>query len=136
MFLWHNIFWQFSMATNKKSKECREAILFDILFALARASTDRVRPHVTEEGLEERDLAFEAGLLSPPEFEISVYATRKRNRVLGLLREMSERGWIRMQIKPPSGAYYVYLQDAGIELLRERTRSIWHRLSAWFSRVR
>lgn len=124
------------MATNKKSEECLEAILFDILLALARASNDRVRPHVAAEGLEERDLAFESGLLSPPEVEMSVYATRKRNRVLGLLKEMSERGWIRMQTKPPSGAYYVYLQDAGIELLRERTRPTWHRLLAWFSRLR
>ena len=122
------------MTTNKKSEEHREAILFDILVALARASSDPLRPHVVEDGLEERDLAFEAGLLSPPEVELSVYATRKRNRVLSLLKEMTGRHWIQMQVRPPSGAYYVYLQDEGIRRMRQRSRPPWYRVVKWFSR--
>ena len=122
------------MTKKKNSEEHREAILFDILFALARASTDPSRPHVIQDGLEERDLAFEAGLLSPAEVELSVYATRKRTRVLSLLKEMSGRDWIQMQVRPPSGAYYVYLQDEGIRLIRQKSRPPWYRVLKWFAR--
>ena len=106
----------------------REETLFAVLLALTRAFHDPIRPKVREEGLEERDLAFEARLLAPAEVEMSVYATQKRNRVLRLLRDMRDRGWIEMEPKPPSGAYHVYLKSAGLLYVQERLRPPWSRL--------
>ena len=106
----------------------REEALFAVLLALTRAFHDPIRPKVREEGLEERDLAFEARLLTPAEVEMSVYATQKRNRVLRLLRDMRDRGWIEMEPKPPTGAYHVYLKSTGLLYVRERLRPPWSRL--------
>ena len=106
----------------------REETLFAVLLALTRAVHDPIRPKVREEGLEERDLAFEAHLLTPAEVEMSVYATQKRNRVLRLLREMRDRGWIEMEPKPPTGAYYVSLKANGLLHVQERMRTPWSRL--------
>ena len=106
----------------------REETLFVVLLALTRAVHDPIRPQVREEGLEERDLAFEARLLTPAEVEMSVYATQKRNRVLRLLRDMRDRGWIEMEPKPPTGAYHVYLKSTGLLYVQERLRPPWIRL--------
>ena len=106
----------------------REETLFAVLLALTRAFHDPIRPKVREEGLEERDLAFEAHLLTPAEVEMSVYATQKRNRVLRLLRDMRDRGWIKMEPKPPTGAYYVSLSSTGLLYVRERMRAPWSKL--------
>ena len=106
----------------------REETLFAVLLALTRAFHDPIRPKVREEGLEERDLAFEAHLLTPAEVEMSVYATQKRNRVLRLLRDMRDRGWIEMEPKPPTGAYYVSLKPIGLLYVREHMRAPWGKL--------
>jgi hypothetical protein len=96
-----------------------------MLVALVRAYQDSVRPNVSTNGLEERDMAFEAGLLSPMETELTVYATRKRGRVLGLLRDMESWGWVAMQTAPPHGAYHVFLEGEGIAAVQEHLRPWW-----------
>ena len=117
-----------SAEEKKREEKKREEALFAVLLALTRATHDPIRPKVREEGLEERDLAFEAQLLTPAEVEMSVYATQKRNRVLRLLRDMRDRGWIQMEPKPPTGAYYVSLKDSGLLYVQERMRPPWSKL--------
>jgi hypothetical protein len=99
-----------------------------LLQALVRAHQDPVHPDIRTKGIEERDLAFEAGLLTPVEVEMTVYATQKRGRVLRLLREMGEQGWVEMKPVPPYGAYHIFLKDAGVTVLRERLRPWWSKL--------
>lgn len=99
-----------------------------MLIALVRAYQDNFRPHVPTTGLDERDMAFEAGLLTPMETELTVYATRKRGRVLSLLREMESWGWVAMEPVPPQGAYHVFLEGDGIAVAQEHLRPWWSKL--------
>jgi hypothetical protein len=99
-----------------------------MLVALVRAYQDRVRPHVPTSGLDERDIAFEAGLLTPMETELTVYATRMRGRVLSLLRDMESWGWVAMKQMPPQGAYHVFLEGDGIAVAQEHLRPWWSKL--------
>ncbi len=112
------------MEQNSKAARELEQILENMLFALVRGYQDPVRPKIRTEGMDERDLAFEAGLLNPMEMETSLYGTQKRGRVLGLLREMVKRSWVEMQPMPPQGAYHVYLTEAGAQYAVERGRSL------------
>ncbi|MSQ11794.1 MAG: hypothetical protein EXR48_03770 [Dehalococcoidia bacterium] len=105
-----------------------QAALEDLLLALVRAHADSLRPNIPQEGIEERDLAFEAGLLAPPDMETNIYATRKRNRIVYLLRKMQERGWARMETVPPRGAYHLFLLPQGVEHAHVVARPWWKRL--------
>lgn len=106
----------------------REQAIAELLVALVRAHQDPFRPTIREQGIEERDLAFEAGLLAPADMELAVYGTQKRRRVLTLLRQMQERGWARMEVMPPRGAYHIVLLPKGAEHADTITRSWWRRL--------
>lgn len=99
-----------------------------VLSALVRAYQDSIHPDIRAQGIDERDLAFEAGLLSPHEVEMTIYATQKRGRILRLLREMGAQGWVETEVVPPQGAYHVFLLDAGVQVLRESLRPWWSRL--------
>ncbi|MSQ13662.1 MAG: hypothetical protein EXR47_05975 [Dehalococcoidia bacterium] len=112
-----------------------EQVLVDMLLALVLAYGDSARPQVREKGLEERDVAFEADMLAPPEMELTVYATQKRGRVLSLMREMHARGWARMEVIPPRGAYHLFLLPKGMEHAAQITRPWWRRaLDRWKAR--
>lgn len=103
--------------TDKKARD-KEALLFEqsvveALVTLVRAHNDARRPAIREKGIGERDLAFEAGMLEPPDMEMTMYATQRRSRVLRVMREMQTRGWCHMDVLPPIGAYFIKLTPEG-----------------------
>lgn len=99
-----------------------------MLLALFRAYHDRVHPEVHTQGLEERDLGYEANLLTPPEVELPLYATQKRRRILRGIRRMVERGWATVEARPPHGTYYVCLTAEGERFARQLARPWWRRV--------
>ena len=108
---------------------------FQLLVALARAHVDRLRPDVRTDGLDERDLAFEAGLIQPMETELTIYATQKRGRIVRLLTEMKAFGWVEVEARPPVGSYHVMLQSEGMVAVREHLRPWWSKLlDRWLGR--
>lgn len=118
----------------KVSKEERQAArkreeeIQSILFVLLRAQHDPSRPDVREQGLDERDLAFEADLIIPAEMEMSIYATQKRGHILSLLRTMKSRGLVEYTPTPPTGVYRVRLTAQGQEIAMNLFRPWWVRL--------
>ena len=110
-----------------------------MLLILARAYHDPIRPKIRTDGMDERDLAFESGLLEPAEVELAIYGTQKRGRVLRLIREMENRGWVENRVMPPQGAYHVVLKPSGVERVRESQRhsgipGLWDRLKTAFQK--
>jgi len=96
-----------------------------LLLALIRARQDPARSDVREFGMDERDIAYEAGLLSPMETELTVYATQRRGGILRLLRQMREWGWIDFEPRPPMGAYHIFLLTEGQEYALKKTQPWW-----------
>ena len=119
------------MKEQQKAQKRWEEQVFEMLLALARAFHDPIRPNIRTQGIEERDLAFEAGLLIPAEVEMTIYSSQKRNRVLRLLEDMKSRGWVEMEPTPPTGAYHVFLKPQGEEYVRELLRPWWNRVWSW-----
>lgn len=126
------------MAQRKPSRreeesERRSAIVAqqEVILALVRACRDDLRPAIRREGIDERDLAFEASLLAPAEVENPTYGTRKRNGVLRILRGMQRQGLITMETGP-RGAYRVLPTSQGEKyaeyLMRPWWRRLWDRL--------
>ena len=103
-----------------------------LLLALGNAYLDGFRKNIDTDGLDERDLAFEAGLIEPSEMELSTYATQKRGRILQLLSEIAERGWITMYEKPPVGAFRVFISQEGITKFNELNLAWWKKFFKWF----
>jgi DNA-binding PadR family transcriptional regulator len=118
--------------TSKEAKQ-REEVLVSMLLALARAHQDPRRLHIRTQGMDERDLAYEADLLSPMEMETTIYASQKRGRVLGLLRELEKHGWVKTQAVPPLGAHHVFLTPHGEELVARIQRSRLGELWKWLT---
>ena len=114
----------------KEPKEVEQA-LESMLYVLVRAYQDPVRPKIRVEGMDERDMAYEAGLLTPVEMETSVYGTQKRGRVLRLLRKMVERSWVDMEAVPPQGAYRIFLKQDGVNHAAESGRFVLDRFLRW-----
>ena len=114
----------------KEPKEVEQA-LESMLYVLVRAYQDPVRPKIRVEGMDERDMAYEAGLLTPVEMETSVYGTQKRGRVLRLVRMMVERSWVDMKATPPQGAYHIFLKQDGVNHAAERGRFVLDRFLRW-----
>ena len=109
-----------------------------VLLALMRACRDDLRPAIRREGIDERDLAFEASLLrQPSDVETTTYATRMRNSVLRVLRAMQREGLISMELGP-SGAYRILPTPQGEKLaallMRPWHRKLWDRLRGRVSR--
>ncbi|MQF82892.1 hypothetical protein FIM02_01865 [SAR202 cluster bacterium AD-802-E10_MRT_200m] len=96
-----------------------------LLLALTRAFNDTSRSQLIVEGIEERDLAFEAGLLEPFEVELTIYSTRKRNRILTNLKVLQDQGWAELRTMPSTGAYHVFLTLAGQEFLLQLVTPSW-----------
>lgn len=124
------------MGTPREQERALEEQLRAMVWALARAYQDPIRPWVREQGLEERDLAFEAGLLAPWEVEMPTYATQKRGRIVRLLREMERRGWVDLEARPPYGAYYVRLRPDATAVLARARPGLLGRLRRWWRRLR
>ena len=99
-----------------------------MLHALAGAYRDPSRYDVKANGIEERDLAYEAGLLTPPEVENPLYGTQKRGLVLRLIRDMESFGWVVLTSPSPRGAHFVSLTRYGEELTKANSQTIW----SWF----
>jgi hypothetical protein len=121
----------------QESKEALhlEATLLEMLLVLARAYEDPARPKIRISGMDERDLAFESGLVEPSEMELSIYGTQKRGRILKLIGEMEERNWIGTELLPPEGAYHVVLKPIGLQRIRESKEhsiipSLWSQMIA------
>ncbi|MFN3975192.1 MAG: hypothetical protein ACK4K2_07985 [Dehalococcoidia bacterium] len=112
----------------RRAARKREEEIQNILFALLRAQHDPSRPNVQEQGLDERDLAFEADLIIPAEMEMAVYATQKRGHILSLLRTMKSRGLVDYAAYPPLGVYRVRLTPQGKETAANLFRPWWARL--------
>ncbi len=109
-----------------------EAVAEGVLLALVRACRDHLRPAIREQGIDERDLAYESALLqTPAEVEPTVYGSQKRNMVLRVLRKMQQDGLISMQMGP-NGAYRVLPTPKGEEYADSLTRpwyaKLWERL--------
>jgi hypothetical protein len=110
-----------------------EEAMAGVLLALVRACRDDLRPAIREEGIDERDLAYEAGLLlRPSDLEAAIYGSQKRNSVLRVLRQMQGNGLINMEMGP-KGAYRVLPTGKGEQyaefLMRPWYRKLWSRLS-------
>ena len=120
----------------QRGKEPREVeqALEGMLYVLVRAYQDPVRPKIRFEGMDERDLAYEAGMLTPVEMEPSIYGTQKRGRVLQLVRKMVERSWVDMEPTPPLGAYHIFLKQEGVDYATEKGRFFLDRFLRWLKR--
>ena len=114
----------------KEPREVEQA-LESMLYVLVRAYQDPIRPKIRVDGMDERDLAYEAGLLTPVEMETSVYGTQKRGRVLSLVRKMVERGWVDMEPTPPQGAYHLFLKQEGVNYAAGKRRFVTDRFLGW-----
>lgn len=123
---------------NRETQRLEETLL-TMLLVLARAYADPVRPKIRISGMDERDLAFESGLLEPSEMELSIYGTQKRGAILKLIREMEERNWVGTALVPPEGAYHVILKPDGLQRIQESQErpiipSMWRQIMALFQK--
>ena len=114
----------------KEPREVEQA-LESMLYVLVRAYQDPIRPKIRVEGMDERDLAYEAGMLTPVEMEPSIYGTQKRGRVLRLVRKMVERSWVDIEPLPPQGAYHIFLKQEGVDYAAEKGRFFLDRFLRW-----
>ena len=64
--------------------------------------------------------------------ELSVYASQKRGRIIQLLSEISDKGWITIYEKPPIGAYRVFISDDGVRKFNEYNLAWWKKIFSWF----
>ncbi len=105
-----------------------------LLKALVRAFQDPRRPEIMAEGIEERDLAFEADLLLPLEMEIPIYASQKRSSIVRLLEQMQKQGFIEFK-NPRPGTLYRILPTPNGEKIGRELLTPWHsKLTGWFTR--
>ena len=114
----------------RESREVEQA-MEGMLYVLVRAYQDPIRPKIRFEGMDERDLAYEAGMLTPVEMETAVYGTQKRGRVLGLVRRMVERSWVDMEPAPPQGAYHIFLKQEGVDYAAAKGQFFLDRFLRW-----
>jgi hypothetical protein len=102
-----------------------------VMRALIRAYQDQIRPSIRHNGIDERDLAFEADLLTPSEMESIIYGPRKRNAVLQLFREMEREGLISMNMGI-NGVYRILPTSEGEQFVAQLPqpwyRKMWNRL--------
>ena len=102
-----------------------------VMRALIRACRDHLRPSIREAGIDERDLAFEAGLLTPAEVDSAIYGPQKRNAILRLFRRLQGEGLISMHMAP-NGVYQVLPTPKGEQFVEQLARpwysKMWDRL--------
>ena len=113
-------------------RETTDAVAEGVMVALVRACRDHLRPAIREQGIDERDLAYESALLrEPSEVEPAVYGAQKRNMVLRVLRKMQQDGLISMQMGS-NGAYRILPTSQGEEyaefLMLPWYTKLWERL--------
>lgn len=102
-----------------------------VMLALIRACQDQIRPSIRHTGIDERDLAFEADLLTPPEMESIIYGPRKRNGVLKLFRAIEREGLIIMNMEG-NGVYRILPTSEGEKFVAQLPqpwyRKLWARV--------
>ena len=90
-----------------------------------------MRPSIRHTGIDERDLAFEADLLTPSEMESIIYGPRKRNAVLQLFRVIEREGFIVMNMGI-NGVYRILPTSEGEKFVAQLPqpwyRNLWARL--------
>ena len=96
-----------------------------LLVALVRACKDPRRKYIQEEGMEERDLAYESGMIRMPfDLDMPFYATVKRGRIVQHLNEMNELGLIEFQ-EPHQGGFLRVLPTKNGEIEAKQIMRPW-----------
>lgn len=97
-----------------------------ILKALVRAFRDPKRQSLKSEGMDERDLAFEADLIIPIDMEMPRYAQVKRGAIKRALDQMRSQGLIEFKDYRPGTLYRIIPTPLG-ESLGETLSRPWYR---------
>ncbi len=105
-----------------------------ILKALRRAFQDPKRQHLRSEGMDERDLAFEADLIIPSDMELPRYASIKRGPIIRILEQMENQGLIEFNDPRPGTLYRVLPTRKGEELAESLSRPWYKGLLALLTR--
>ena len=108
----------------------KNIIAGSLLIALVKAFKNPTRTAIREEGLDERDLAFEADLLSPMDMELVKYASTKRRSIVNILEQLEIQGLIRFKDKSPGILYKIFPTENGMtigeKLMRPWFMNIFH----------
>lgn len=108
-----------------------ERALERLLLCVVRSTNDPRRTELKSEGMDERDLAVEAGFLTPAAVDDDAYTPTVRRPILAALQVLEQRGWIEivsgdrwhiMRVRPtPVGeSYAMDLQRPWYQKLRDR----------------
>ena len=108
-----------------------DRLMAAIVLALVSAFRDPRRIDAQTNGLDERDLAFEAQLLDPPDVETARYVGHRRRGILRTYRHMESVGLLRLVDR--KGIYTVFPTEIASSYYDHFTQPFWRRL---FSRLR
>ena len=96
-----------------------------MLKALVRACREPRRQNLRSEGMDERDLAFEANLIIPMDMDMPRYAQIKRGAIVRVLEQMKNQGLIEF-IDPRPGTLYKVVPTPNGEEIGERLARPWY----------
>jgi len=102
-----------------------------LIVALVKAFRDPRRLELIERGLDERDLAYEAHLLDPPDVETTRYVGHRRHGVLRTYRYMESVGLL--DLVDRNGVYNVRPTEISIAYYEYFTLPFWRK---WLLRIR
>ena len=102
-----------------------------VIVALVKALRDPRRPELIERGLDERDLAYEAHLLDPPDVETARYVGHRRRGILRTYRHMESIGLL--DLVDRSGVYSVRPTQISRTYYEYFTLPFWKK---WLLRIR
>ena len=94
----------------------KNIIAGSLLIALVKAFKNPKRKSLWDNGLEERDLAFEASLLSPMDMELARYATTKRRTIVNILEQLEIQCLIHFEDKDPGKLYKIFPTQDGFSV--------------------
>jgi hypothetical protein len=108
-----------------------ERVLERLLLCVVRSTNDPRRAELKTEGMDERDLAVEAGFLTPAAVDDDAYTPTVRRPILAALQVLEQRGWIEvvsgdrwhiMRVRPTAAgeSYAMELQRPWYRKLRDR----------------
>lgn len=101
-----------------------------VILALVKAFQDPRRLDLLERGLDERDLAYEATLLDPPDVETTRYVGHRRRGILRTYRYMESVGLL--DLVDRKGVYGVSPTDIALAYYEYFTLPFWRR---WLLRI-
>ena len=102
-----------------------------LIVALVGAFRDPRRKSLIETGIDERDLAFEADLLEPPDVETARYVGHRRRGVVRTYKHMESIGLLRLVDR--SGVFSVMPTETSVLYYDYFTKPFWKK---WVLRVR